>query len=129
MAPAGEFLITLGRQAGNHLWQSTAVAAVAALLALALKSNHARARYWLWMAASLKFLVPFALLAAMGARVGGWLIPAAPAPRLSMAVEQIAQPFSAIQFDAPVASLAPGPSANFPFPALLWRSGFAASRP
>jgi bla regulator protein BlaR1 len=128
MAPAGEFLITLGRQAGDHLWQSTAVAAVAALLALALKSNHARARYWLWMAASLKFLVPFALLAAVGARLGGWLIPAAPAPRVPMAVEQIAQPFTAVQFDAPLGSVAPQPSASFPFPALLmglWICGFA----
>jgi hypothetical protein len=53
---------------GNHLWQSTLFAAVAGLLTLALRKNHARARYWLWLAASLKFLVPFSLLTALGSR-------------------------------------------------------------
>src|SRR5689334_5959054 len=50
----------------NHLWQSTLFAAVAGLLTLALRKNQARARYWLWLAASLKFLVPFALLVSLG---------------------------------------------------------------
>ena len=49
------------RAVGNHLWQSTLFAAAAGLLTLALRKNHARARYWLWLAASLKFLVPFSL--------------------------------------------------------------------
>jgi hypothetical protein len=31
----------------NHLWQSTLFAAVAAVLALALRKNQARARYWI----------------------------------------------------------------------------------
>jgi len=48
----------------DHLWQSTMVAALMALLTLALQSNSARIRFWLWFAASLKFLVPFAALAA-----------------------------------------------------------------
>jgi hypothetical protein len=46
----------------NHLWQSTIFAAAAAVLTLALRKNHARTRYWLWLAASVKFLVPFSLL-------------------------------------------------------------------
>ena len=46
-----------GSALGNHLWQSTVFAAVAALLTLLLRKNHARTRYWLWLAASLKFLV------------------------------------------------------------------------
>ncbi len=50
----------------NHLWQSTLFGAVAGLLTLVLRKNHARARYWLWLAASVKFLVPFALLVALG---------------------------------------------------------------
>lgn len=53
----------------NHLWQSTIVVGVAWLLALALRRNQARVRYWVWMAASVKFLLPFALL--IGA--GEWL--------------------------------------------------------
>ena len=50
----------------NHLWQSTAVVVIAWLLAAALKKNHARVRYWVWFAASAKFLVPFAALIALG---------------------------------------------------------------
>jgi bla regulator protein BlaR1 len=46
----------------NHLWQSTVFAAAGALAALALRRNSPRLRYWLWLAASLKFLVPFALM-------------------------------------------------------------------
>ena len=51
---------------GNHLWQSTLFAVVAALLAVVLRKNQARARYWLWTAASVKFLAPFSLLIAIG---------------------------------------------------------------
>ena len=51
---------------GNHLWQSTLFAAVAALMALALRKNQARIRYRLWLAASVKFLIPFSLLISLG---------------------------------------------------------------
>jgi len=50
----------------NHLWQSTLFTAAVALLALAFRCNRARLRYGLWFAASVKFLVPFAALAAVG---------------------------------------------------------------
>jgi bla regulator protein BlaR1 len=33
----------------NHLWQSTVFAGIAGLLTLALRKNHARTRYWLWL--------------------------------------------------------------------------------
>lgn len=49
----------------NHLWQSTLFAAGVGLLALALRKNHAQARYRLWLIASVKFLIPFSLLVAM----------------------------------------------------------------
>jgi hypothetical protein len=48
----------------NHLWQSTLFAGTAGLLTLALRRNPARVRHWVWVAASLKFLVPFSLLVA-----------------------------------------------------------------
>jgi bla regulator protein blaR1 len=54
---------------GNHLWQSTLFALAAGLLAWTLRRNQARARYWLWLAASVKFLVPFSALVAMGSRL------------------------------------------------------------
>jgi bla regulator protein BlaR1 len=54
---------------GNHLWQSTLFAAMAGFLSLMLRKCHARVRYWTWLAASIKFLVPFSLLVAIGNRL------------------------------------------------------------
>jgi hypothetical protein len=48
----------------DHLWQSTLFAGGAALVTLLLQANAARVRFWLWFAASLKFLVRFAALTA-----------------------------------------------------------------
>jgi uncharacterized protein (TIGR03435 family) len=77
----------------NHLWQSTVVALVAWLLALALRANHARTRYWVWMIASVKFLIPFSLLIS----AGEWLRTAFAAPlerpALAAVMEQITEPF------------------------------------
>ena len=50
----------------DHLWQSTLVAVAAGLFTLMLRQHHASARYWLWLAASMKFLVPFSLLVSIG---------------------------------------------------------------
>ena len=47
----------------DHLWQSTLLTGAAGMLTLMLRHNGARARFWLWFAASLKFLLPFTLLA------------------------------------------------------------------
>jgi len=54
----------------NHLWQSTLVAVVAWLATLALRRERAAVRYGVWLAASLKFLVPLAWLTTLGARIG-----------------------------------------------------------
>jgi bla regulator protein BlaR1 len=54
----------------NHLWQSTLVAVLAWVLMLALKRERAGVRYGVWLAASLKFLVPFSVLTNVGARFG-----------------------------------------------------------
>ena len=69
----------------NHLWQSTVFAGVAAVVALGLRGNQARARFWVWMAASLKFLVPFSGLAALGALLPWPEAKAAAAPALAAA--------------------------------------------
>ena len=39
----------------NHLWQSTVFAAAVAVVAVAFRRNRAQVRYWLWLAASVKF--------------------------------------------------------------------------
>ena len=82
-----------GSALGNHLWQSTVFAAVAALLTLLLRKNHARTRYWLWLAASLKFLLPFALLVAAGSRLQ-WKQAPATQSQVSIVMDQITQPFA-----------------------------------
>jgi bla regulator protein blaR1 len=50
----------------GHLWQSTFFALAAGLTTAAFRGNRAQVRYWLWLSASLKFLVPFALLLNLG---------------------------------------------------------------
>jgi uncharacterized protein (TIGR03435 family) len=53
----------------HHLWQSTLFGAVAASLTLLMRRNRARVRYMIWLAASMKFLVPFALLTLVGSQI------------------------------------------------------------
>jgi beta-lactamase regulating signal transducer with metallopeptidase domain len=50
----------------QHLWQSTLFLIAAWVLARACRRNSATIRYWIWFGASLKFLVPFALLQWLG---------------------------------------------------------------
>ena len=78
----------------NHLWQSTGVATLAALLALALRKNQAGVRYWIWLTASLKFLVPFSLLIALGHQLA-WTPTThlLPAPQISAVMQQVTEPF------------------------------------
>ncbi|HTK35548.1 MAG TPA: M56 family metallopeptidase [Caulobacteraceae bacterium] len=51
----------------NHLWQSTLFGCAVALVALILRKSGAGLRFQLWLAASVKFLLPFALLSTIGA--------------------------------------------------------------
>jgi beta-lactamase regulating signal transducer with metallopeptidase domain len=54
----------------NQLWQSTLFAGVAGLLTLFPRKNRAYVRYGLWLLASVKFLLPFSLLVAVGGLLG-----------------------------------------------------------
>jgi beta-lactamase regulating signal transducer with metallopeptidase domain len=54
----------------DHLWQSTLFCAAVWLITLALRANGAALRHWLWLVASLKFLVPFSALYYLGALAG-----------------------------------------------------------
>ena len=122
-----EFAASFARLSANHLWQSTGFAAVAVLLALALRSNHARLRYWLWLAASVKFLVPFSVLAEIGAGLGRWPVPATPVSRLPFVMEQIVQPFAPAQdLPLPAAAAASAPSSLPAMLLVVWLCGFVA---
>ena len=80
------------REICNHLWQSTLFAIVVTLLALALRKYPARARYWLWMAASAKFLVPFSLLIAAGSHLARPTHATQTSAYIS--IDQMSQPFT-----------------------------------
>jgi uncharacterized protein (TIGR03435 family) len=109
----------------NHLWQSTLFAAAAWALTLALRKNRASVRYWIWLAASVKFLVPFSLLVVVGAQLGWRTAPATVPSQLSFAMDEISQPFT-IPAQAPLSEVSL-PAQN-PLPAILfgvWLCGIA----
>ncbi len=59
----------------NHLWESTLVAVVAALVVRTIDPRRAALRHGIWLAASVKFLLPLSVLTAIGAAAGVWLPP------------------------------------------------------
>src|SRR4051812_2776662 len=79
----------------NHLWQSTLVAGFAGLLTLAFRRHHAHVRHGVWLAASLKFLVPFALLVGAGSQVGWRPSQVSAATPIAHVVEVVSVPFAA----------------------------------
>jgi bla regulator protein BlaR1 len=99
---------------GNHLWQSTIFAAVVAGLALALRGNQARTRYWLWLAASLKFLFPFSLLVSVGSYLAIPHARIAPSSAYYSAFEQFGQPFAVEGASASLAHSVPMAAAAHP---------------
>jgi len=96
MIPKFSFAIwtAIAPSLGNHLWQSTMFASAIALLTLALRNNRAQVRYWLWLAASLKFLIPFSLLIGLGSHLASPRATAVPKTGLYFAMEQVGQPFT-----------------------------------
>jgi bla regulator protein BlaR1 len=80
----------------NHLLQSTVFAVAAGLLTLLLRNNHARTRYWIWLTASLKFLIPFSIFVEIGHHLSWSTAPViAQQPSLAIAIDTITQPFEA----------------------------------
>jgi bla regulator protein blaR1 len=86
----------------NHLWQSTLFAGVAGLLTLALRSNSARLRFWIWMSASVKFLIPLYLFVALGSHFGLRSTPATRPPVMTVVIEEISQTFTPVAQSAPL---------------------------
>jgi bla regulator protein blaR1 len=63
---------TLVYGAASHLVESTLFVGAVALLTLAFRANRAQVRFWLWLSASFKFLIPFALLSMAGGHIRAW---------------------------------------------------------
>lgn len=122
---------TLLRSVANHLWQSTAFAGIAARVAVALRKNHAEARYGVWLGASLKFVAPFALLVGLGSHLK---VPvtahAVISPARVALAKEIGQPFSYSSSMAAVVKEAVRPvpaSSKLPEALLLiWLAGVLA---
>jgi bla regulator protein blaR1 len=76
----------------NHLWQSTLIAAAIAALVATLRDHGAHVRYWLWLAASVKFLIPFSLLASLGSTLFRADTPLVDLAELPVALSVIAEP-------------------------------------
>jgi beta-lactamase regulating signal transducer with metallopeptidase domain len=80
----------------DHLWQSTLFAGALGLLTIGFRRNGAAVRYSLWFAASLKFLLPFSALLALGDYLFQRLTPAyTPAPvfhRIASVVQSLPEP-------------------------------------
>jgi uncharacterized protein (TIGR03435 family) len=111
----------------NHLWQSTLVAGVAGILALLLRRNRAHTRHWLWLIASVKFLIPFLLLVAIGSRVDWSNRPAIAPAGFSTVIEEFGQPFAQAQPRVVAAASMHVSHPDFlpAFLAAVWLIGFA----
>jgi beta-lactamase regulating signal transducer with metallopeptidase domain len=94
----------------DHLWQSTLVVLAAGMLSFALRRQGAQLRYWVWFGASLKFLVPFAALMALGTQLS-WLSAELISPHNAQwrdVALQVIQPMAALRGEQD--SVGPGPS-------------------
>jgi bla regulator protein BlaR1 len=76
----------------SHLWQSTLFTVVAGVMTLVLRCNQARVRYWLWLAASYKFLLPFSWLVGIGHQFEWRAAPAVMPPVLSAVTDMVNGP-------------------------------------
>jgi uncharacterized protein (TIGR03435 family) len=77
----------------NHLWQSTLFVPIAWVVTLILRNNQARTRYWIWMIASAKFLIPFSILINAGEFLQAFLVSRIQSSTWTAAMAQIVQPF------------------------------------
>ena len=93
-----------------HLIQSTLFAALVWLAALLLRDNAAKYRHALWMAASIKFLIPFSVLVTLGS-LFEWRTsstePTKPFPRAMLALAEATRPVLPLRHPQPAPSQFP----------------------
>jgi beta-lactamase regulating signal transducer with metallopeptidase domain len=106
----------------DHLWQSTLFAAAIAAVMPLLRKQSASLRFALWFAASMKFLVPFAGLVALGRLMLHAVSPELAAPLLS-AIRPAAASFL---LAAPLVTPTPAHIPATDVAAIVWGVGLAA---
>jgi len=123
---------SIGAAAANHLWQSTLFIAACWLATRLLRKNSASIRHWIWLAASLKFLFPFALLVGFGGYLSGMADVRLTLPE-SRVMQRVSQRFNVVDVPPPVAvtPVLPRPKDSFfrfrPWlVAVGWLIGFSA---
>lgn len=104
----------------DHLWQSTLFAGAVWLVALTLRANGARVRYWLWFAASMKFLIPLSLLVSVGERFAWRTEPVAAPPVVSFVIDQLLTPAGTARSATIAETVALGASIASPATAMSW---------
>jgi len=113
----------------NHLWQSTLFVIAVWAIVLMLRRNRAAVRHRLWLTASVKFLVPFSLLAGIGSHFQWQTQSVTPSHPVSVIVETMSQPFSvSIPSVVPTNTSAARQASRFPAVLIgVWLCGVAAS--
>lgn len=106
----------------NHLWQSSLFAAAIWVLTLLFRNNTASVRHGLWLVASVKFLLPFSLFAALG-RITFTHTVAASSMQALARIEPAAMPFAAA---APVLATPAQPLPWTLAAAAIWGLGLLA---
>lgn len=101
----------------NHIWQSTLCLGLAALVNWLVGRERPAIRHWVWLLASVKFLIPFSVLVLLGTAIR----PATPLPPVS------ALPATVLRIGQPFGSSAPrkAPQAEEPT-SLSWSVALAA---
>jgi bla regulator protein blaR1 len=130
-----DILVTIVSTVGDHVWQSTMFVAACGALSVSLRRSQARVRYGLWLAASMKFLIPFSPLVSLGNR-WAWTRPSAAQSRVELysAMAAVSRPFTQTVATAPANSQIAGSgtwaavlSHQWPFLlATVWLCGFGA---
>ncbi len=103
----------------NHLWQSTLFAVGAIALTALLRHNRPQVRFFIWLAASVKFLIPFSLLVNTGKLL--------PAPALSHSATVLSKAAETLATPQLAYSLTPLPSQSsdaMPLLEVVWILGF-----
>jgi uncharacterized protein (TIGR03435 family) len=89
-----EWLASIAPAVANHLWQSSVFAVASTLLTVLLRNNQARVRYWIWLVALMKFLLPFSLLVGLGGLASKPHYAPVAMPTTYAALDTMSEPFA-----------------------------------
>jgi len=107
----------------NHLWQSTIFVTALFLLTLAFRKNRAAVRYWVWLAASIKFLIPFSVLISVGHQLEWRPISTIAKPQVTKVLNEVSQPFAVSSEGSAVTAVPISPSYTLTGVLFVWLGG------